>query len=78
MPTLAAVVLVVFLLQYHCLDCGATGRLTRWRDHLCGPVRLRSQAGGPLRVRGLSPVAQTVLWFYVLIIGAVVGFIMTR
>ena len=33
--SLASLVLVVFLFQYHCLDCGATGRLSRWRDHAC-------------------------------------------
>ncbi len=69
--------LVGYLLQYHCLDCGATGRLFRWKWHACPSVRARQQTGRPRRFRGPNPVLQTVLWVYILmglaILGSVVG-----
>ena len=60
--------LVVFLFQYHCLDCGATGRLMRWREHACEAVRRRSQTGQMPRYHLITPVAQTLAWFYLLIL----------
>jgi hypothetical protein len=55
---------VVCLLQYHCLDCGATGLLFRWKSHACPRVRARQQNGEVRHLRGPNPVFQTVLWIY--------------
>jgi hypothetical protein len=54
------------LFQYHCLDCGATGRLSRWREHLCPASASRRQAGRFRRLRGPSLFAQVILWFWAL------------
>jgi hypothetical protein len=77
-PALVSVVLVVFLFQFHCLDCGTTGRLTRWRDHACEPVRLRYEAGFSRRVRFPNPVVQTVFWFYVLLMVAIFCYVIMQ
>ncbi len=77
-PAVASLAVVGFLFQFHCLDCGKTGRLSRWRTHSCEAVRLRFETDAPRRLRAMTPVAQTLLWFYLLVIGLVVGFIMTR
>jgi hypothetical protein len=69
-PALASLVLVAFLFQYHCLDCGATGRLQRWRAHECGRVRARRAEGRSLRLPLPSPPAQTALWLSALALGA--------
>jgi hypothetical protein len=65
-PSLGSLGLVIFLFQYHCLDCGATGRLTRWRGHCCAAVKARRDAGRRHRFRGPSPWAQTVVMLLVL------------
>jgi hypothetical protein len=52
------------LFQYHCLDCGATGRLSRWREHLCPASALRRQSGRRRRFRGPPLFAQVVLWLW--------------
>jgi hypothetical protein len=70
--------LVIFLFQYHCLDCGATGRLVHWRGHVCERIRLRAGSGQPRRFPALSPVAQTLGWIYLLAVGSVVWYIVTR
>jgi hypothetical protein len=71
LPILLSVGGVVFLLQYHCLDCGATGLLFRWRRHACERVRERRLDGRPLRFRGPRPWTQLVLWIYALLAAAV-------
>lgn len=52
------------LAQYHCLDCGSTGRLFRWREHVCLPSSLRRQAGRRRRFRGPSLFVQMILWLW--------------
>jgi hypothetical protein len=52
------------LFQYHCLDCGATGRLSRWRQHLCARSAERRRAGRPRRLAGPTPPTQVVLWLW--------------
>jgi hypothetical protein len=54
--------LVRYLWQYHCLDCGRTGRLSRWREHACEGVNARRLAGRPRWWRGPTPGVQTALW----------------
>jgi hypothetical protein len=61
------------LFQYHCLDCGKTGRMSRWREHVCVPSALRRQAGRVRRFRGPSLFVQVVLWLWgLLALGLVV------
>lgn len=50
------------LLQYHCLDCGATGRIGGWRRHACGAVVERRRIGRPLRLVLPSPGVQMIFW----------------
>jgi hypothetical protein len=65
--------LVPALLQYHCLDCGQTGRLGRWRSHQCLPSQLRRAAGRPRWVRGPSPFVQNILWLWGLLMLALIA-----
>jgi hypothetical protein len=58
---------VGYLLQYHCLDCGTTGLLFRWKSHACERVLVRQQTGRARRFRGPNPTFQTVLWVYLMI-----------
>jgi hypothetical protein len=62
---LAGLGLVPFLMEYHCLDCGRTGRLTRWQKHLCPHSLARREAGRRRRLRGPSPPVQVALWLCV-------------
>jgi hypothetical protein len=70
---LLGLVAVFFLLQYHCLDCGATGLLYRWKSHACECVRARQEADRVRRFRGPNPVLQTVFWGYLLAGAAVLA-----
>lgn len=58
------------LVHFHCLDCGATGRLSRWGHHACaGPIQ-RRRAGRPRRARGPTPALQVLLWIWgILLVG---------
>lgn len=55
------------LFHYHCLDCGKTGPLLRWKQHLCPRVAERHFAGRPRRFRGPPPTVQIIVWLYVLL-----------
>ena len=67
------------LLQYHCRDCGETGRLFRWRSHACPGVLARQQYGRARRFRGPNPRTQLILWIYFLIAaGILVAVILPR
>jgi hypothetical protein len=59
--------LVPRLLHFHCLDCGRTGPLSRWREHSCSLSNLRRQAVRPRRLRGPSPFVQVILWLWALL-----------
>lgn len=67
---IAGLGLVPHLMQYHCLDCGRTERLSRWRRHHCPRPLERRETGRPRRLRGPSPPIQVVLWIWLLMIGA--------
>jgi hypothetical protein len=60
------------LFQYHCLDCGATGRLSRWRTHLCPASNLRRQSGRHRWLRGPSPFVQNIIWFWLVLTALIV------
>jgi len=57
---------VVFLLprlfQFHCLDCHATGRLGRWKQHVCPASAARRRENRPRRWPGIGPGMQVILW----------------
>ena len=61
-PVAASFVLLIFLLEYHCLDCGRTGRLLNWRKHVCERVEVRRLSGNLRWSLWPSVFSQTVLW----------------
>jgi hypothetical protein len=63
------------LLQFHCLDCGATGWLLRYRSHACPSVVLRSQNLAVRRFRGPGVKAQIVAWSVFTALALVVGIV---
>lgn len=69
---IAGLGLVPYLMEYHCLDCGETGRLIRWRRHLCHRSLARREAGQRRLLRGPTPPVQVALWLWVLLAMAVV------
>ncbi len=66
---------LVFLLQFHCLDCGATGWLFRWRIHTCDHVIARQRSGAVRSFRGPIPTTQVLLWFYLILCAAILAWI---
>ncbi len=56
----------VFLVQFHCLDCGATGWLLRYRRHACPPVLFRWQHAEWRRFRGPGVRLQLAAWLILL------------
>ena len=58
--------LIPTFMQFHCLDCGDTGRLFRWRKHVCHHALVRREAGIRRRVRGPTPTVQVVLWIWIM------------
>jgi hypothetical protein len=58
----------LFLFQYHCLDCGATGWVqSAWR-HCCPAVTARAQSGIVRRPPRLSVTNQMIAWIYLLVL----------
>jgi len=52
--------------QFHCLDCGATGWLVRYRSHACPKVLARYQEREFRRFRVPNVATQITIWFYLL------------
>src|SRR5215217_5054790 len=48
---LAGLAGIACLLQFHCLDCGTTGSLFRWRGHACEGAVARQLTGRARRLR---------------------------
>jgi|GEM_PF-1502113 len=64
------------LLQFHCLDCGKTGSLFRWKSHACGPTIARSLMTGKRPwLRLPTPTLQIIVWGYFLAIVLLLTFI---
>jgi hypothetical protein len=61
------------LIQYHCLDCGATGLLVRSRHHACPLVIARQERPGSWQRRGPRVGAQLLIWLYILTVVAVLS-----
>jgi hypothetical protein len=58
----------LFLFQYHCLDCGATGWVqSSWR-HCCPAVAARTQNSIVRRSPRLSVKNQMIAWIYLLVV----------
>jgi hypothetical protein len=75
-PTLVAILiaglgLIPLLLQFQCLDCGRSGRLSRWRKHICQQSLARRNAGRRRRLRGPTPPIQVLIWMWVVAAGVV-------
>jgi hypothetical protein len=70
--------LIPFLFQYHCLDCGATGHVVRAAGHACPRVTGRRQAGARRRFRGPTPVTQTKIWILGMILAGLLGLILAQ
>ena len=62
-----------FLLQYHCLDCGATGWLLRSWAHACPAVVDRRRSGLVRRFRGPGLRLQLAAWFIIMMAALVLG-----
>lgn len=50
--------------RYQCLDCGGSGRLTRWRTHHCPASADRRRLGKRRRIHGPNPERQVVIWLF--------------
>jgi hypothetical protein len=74
----AGLVAPASLLHYHCLDCGATGILFRWKSHACDRVRARQRIDQVRHFRGPNPDTQTILWGYLVAIVAILAFVVSR
>ena len=61
---LAGLGLVPSFMHYHCLDCGKSGRLLRWRKHVCHKALARREAGVRRKARGPTPPVQVILWIW--------------
>ena len=62
-----AALLLPRLFHYHCLDCGRTGALGRWKRHVCPAVAQRIVEHRPRRRRGPPPMVQLLLWLFVFV-----------
>jgi hypothetical protein len=68
--------LSMLLVQFHCLDCGATGWLLEHRRHSCPAVIARWQAQHVRRIHGPTVGAQILLWFLFIMTGFVLAMIL--
>jgi hypothetical protein len=66
--------LLLHLVQYHCLDCGRTGRYTRRDRHFCPAVNHRRNEGRSSRFP--SSRGQLILWCWLL--GSIAVLILVR
>jgi hypothetical protein len=62
-----------FFVQFHCLDCGATGWLLRSWAHACPAVIARSHGRLVRRIYGPGPKLQLVGWFVLVVAALAVG-----
>ncbi len=76
-PILAVLLLALLfwlpgmLFQFHCLDCGVTGRLGRWRSHICPLSQMRRWQGKARRFAGPPPFVQNILWIWLVLTGLI-------
>ena len=65
--------LALLLIQFHCLDCGATGWLVRYQHHACPKVVARWQSRIIRRFHGPRLRIQLVAWFILMLAAVVLG-----
>jgi hypothetical protein len=65
--------LSMLLVQFHCLDCGATGWLLLRRRHACPAVVGRRQDQAIRRIHSPGIRTQVVIWLLILIVGTVLA-----
>jgi hypothetical protein len=63
----------LLLIQFHCLDCGATGCLLRRHHHVCPKVMTRWQHQIVRRFHGPGLGLQLIGWFIVMMAAFVFG-----
>ncbi len=73
LTSLVVFIASVFLLQFHCLDCGATRWLPRYQRHACPAVVARQAYTSRRRIRGPGIRTQLVGWFVLMAIVFVLG-----
>ncbi len=66
------------LLQYHCLDCGATGWVLLHRRHACPADVVRWRNRRPRRWRVPSVGTQIVVWCYLIAMALLLWLILAR
>ncbi len=69
-PVAASFLLVILLFEYHCLDCGRTGRLIRSGRHACEQVEFRRTLGRSRTPLWPSAFFQTVTWLVGIVMAA--------
>ena len=67
--------LALLLIQFHCLDCGATGWLVRWQRHACPKVLARWQSRIIRRFHGPRLRIQLIAWFILVFAALLLGMI---
>jgi hypothetical protein len=67
--------LSLLLIQFHCLDCGATGCLLRRHHHVCPKVMIRWQNQIVRRFHGPGLGLQLIGWFIVMMAALVFGMV---
>jgi hypothetical protein len=78
MTGIALIFVAFFLLQFHCLDCGATGWLLRSWAHACPAVDARRQNKVVRRWHGPGLKTQLAMWLVVIFAAHVLGMIALR
>jgi hypothetical protein len=68
-------VMALLLIQFHCLDCGATGWLLRRHHHVCPKVMRRWQNQIVRRFHGPGLGLQLVGWFIIMLAALVLGLV---
>jgi hypothetical protein len=70
---LVVFVLGLFLVQFHCLDCGATGWLVRYQRHACPKVVARWRSRVVRRFHGPRLRIQLIAWLIVTMAALLLG-----
>ena len=65
--------LALLLIQFHCLDCGATGWLVHYQHHACPKVVARWQNRIIRRFHGPRLRIQLIAWFIFVLAALVLG-----
>ena len=65
---------IVFM-QFHCLDCGKTGWLLRYRRHACPAVIARRESKWVRQFRLAGLKVQLVVWFILMMAALVLGMV---